>query len=143
MFPVVRMAQPTPNASSGELVAAWTRVEVNERRFVEACADHTDGVVIAHRFDTPPLPGSPDAALGKTGSELKTAALRSRVPFLVELETWRLPYLQDHDDDSFGRDARTAVGAPCRFRSHRKLWRTTRQRSRWCGRRSLLRLERH
>jgi hypothetical protein len=86
---------------------SWTRVEFNEERFVETCADDTDGVVLAQRFDTPHRLDSREARRGKTGSELKNAALRARIPFLLDIETWRLPYLSDREDESFGRDVHT------------------------------------
>lgn len=55
-------------------------------------------MVITLRFDTPPRHGS-----------LKAAALSARMPYWIDLETWRLPYLADHEDTSFGSDAQTAV----------------------------------
>jgi hypothetical protein len=97
------------SAALDESPVCWTRVEFNEERFVEACAGHTDGVVIALRFDTPPPRGSPAALRGKTGSELKNAALAAGVPYQIDIETWRLPFLRDADDDSFGSDARTST----------------------------------
>jgi hypothetical protein len=75
-----------------------TRLEFNEHNFVRRCAGHTDGVVINLRFDTPPKHGG-----------LKRATLAARLPFLIDLETWRLPFLAGSDDDSFGIDAQTAV----------------------------------
>jgi hypothetical protein len=86
----------------------WTRVEVTDHRFIEGCAEHTDGVVILLRFDTP-LASGVEQVGDETGVDLKRAALRARVPYLIDLETWRLPYLKDSEDASFGRDAETIV----------------------------------
>lgn len=88
----------------------WTRPEVSDHRFVESCGDHTDGVVIPLRFDTPLPEGSGrNLPSRRTGTELKAAALAARVPFLIDLEAWRLPYLTGPHDASFGRDAQTVV----------------------------------
>jgi hypothetical protein len=97
-------------ANVGPSVESWTRVEFNEKRFVESCAGHTDGVVIAHRFDGTHSPSNADGTSSLQIGVLKAAALQARVPFLIDLETWRLPYLSDADDESFGADARTAIG---------------------------------
>jgi len=75
-----------------------TRVETNEAPFIARCADHTDGVVINLRFDTPPK-----------HETLKRAALRARLQFLIDLESWRLPYLKGPEDKSFGSDAQTVL----------------------------------
>jgi hypothetical protein len=82
----------------------WTRVELSEHRFVEVAAEHTDGVVIPARFDAAPSAGGPQN--GAAGS-LKNAALASRLPYLIDLETWRLPYIEDLADETFKRDLRT------------------------------------
>jgi hypothetical protein len=76
----------------------FTRVESNEHKLIETSRDDTDGVVIPLRFDTPPKHG-----------HLKRAALDVKMPFLIDLETWRLPFLEGADDDSFGSDAQTVV----------------------------------
>lgn len=75
-----------------------TRVELSEDRFIAEASGDTDGVVIAHRFDTPPKYG-----------HLKRETLKARMPFLIDVETWRLPYLKDSEDRSFGSDVDTAV----------------------------------
>jgi hypothetical protein len=76
----------------------FTRLEVNEHRFVSESDGDTDGVVIAHRFDTPPKHG-----------RLKQESLRARMPYLIDIESWRLPYLESDQDDSFGSDVETAI----------------------------------
>jgi hypothetical protein len=93
----------------------WTRLERNEIEFVRFGVGHTDGVVIPLRFDTPPEPGSRGHFAGVTGSELKNAVLAARIPFRIDLETWRLPYLLHAADYSFGSDARTIVGRAVRL----------------------------
>jgi hypothetical protein len=60
---------------------------------------HTDGVVIALRFD----------------SQLKSAALASRIPVLIDLETWRLPYIASHEDKAFRHDTATIVAQAVRL----------------------------
>lgn len=42
-------------------------------------------------------------------SRLKPAALAARTPFLIDLDTWRLPYLTGRDDPALERDAATVV----------------------------------
>jgi len=76
-----------------------TRLEFNEDGFIASCDGDTDGVVISLRFDTPPK-----------HQVLKAAALRARMPFLIDLEAWRLPYLEGREDKTFGIDAQTAIG---------------------------------
>jgi hypothetical protein len=71
---------------------SWTRIEHNEREFIRSCRDHTDGVVVAARF-----------------ASLATDALHAEVPFLIDLETYRLPFLNGPEDESFGRDAKTTL----------------------------------
>lgn len=87
-----------PDISAGEPLSL-TRLEFNEDGFVASCDGDTDGVVISLRFDTPPK-----------HQVLKAAALRARMPFLIDLEAWRLPYLESRQDESFGIDAQTAIG---------------------------------
>ncbi len=87
----------------------WTRLEVSEHRFVEEGAEHTDGVVIALRFDTPSSRALADPPGAVVDSQLKSAALAARMPFLIDLETWRLPYLSDREDKAFKRDAATIM----------------------------------
>jgi len=82
----------------GNSPVCLTRLEVNEHRFVAETDGDTDGVVIAHRFDTPPKHG-----------RLKREALKARMPFLIDIESWRLPYLADEGDRSFGSDVDTAI----------------------------------
>lgn len=88
--------------------SSWTRVDSDEVRFVERCSDQTDGVVISVRLDVPPAEGSVEAAAGLTGSELKHAAQQAGVRYLIDLETWRLLYVDPADRDS--RDLRTPTG---------------------------------
>ncbi len=92
MLPTVGMRH---SAATAMVPECWTRLELSEQRFVEEGAEHTDGVVIALRFDPP--------------SSLKSEALAARLPFLIDLETWRLPYLSGHGDKAFRRDAATIV----------------------------------
>lgn len=76
-----------------------TRLEHNEDKFIERCDDDTDGVIINHRFDT-------GSRLG-----MKRTAIENRIPFLIDLETWRLPFLSGPEDDSFGSDAETLLAS--------------------------------
>jgi hypothetical protein len=96
----------TPNLSgAAKPPECWTRLEFSEHRFVEQCAGHTDGVVIPLGFDTTSQPG----AAPVLRSRLKAAALASRTPFLIDLDTWRLPYLTGRDDRTLERDAATVM----------------------------------
>jgi hypothetical protein len=81
-----------------------TRVERGEERFIESCRGDTDGVVINLRFDRPTHLGG-----------LKAAALGRRMPFLIDLETWRLPFLSGPEDESFGSDVQTSVARSVRL----------------------------
>src|SRR6202035_551066 len=84
----------TPMAvTAAALPKAWPRLEFNEHRFVAEATDHTDGVVISLRFE----------------SQLKPATLTSRIPFLIDLETWRLPFISGRADETFKRDTATVV----------------------------------
>ncbi len=82
-------------------------MEFSEHRFVGQCAEHTDGVVIPLGFDTSSQPGAGVPPVVR--SRLKPAALDARTPFLIDLETWRLPYLTGRDDRTLERDAATVV----------------------------------
>jgi hypothetical protein len=75
-----------------------TRLEHNEHAFIESCNGDTDGVVVNLRFDS-----------SQRIEGLRQAALKHRLPFLIDLESWRLPYLSGPEDDSFGSDARTPL----------------------------------
>ena len=77
-----------------------TRLEHNEHKFIERCDGDTDGVVINLRFDSPPKHG-----------RLKRAAIERRLAFVIDIETWRLPFLSGPDDDSFGSDIDTPLAA--------------------------------
>lgn len=77
-----------------------TRLEHNEHKFIERCNDDTDGVVINLRFDSPPKHG-----------RLKRAAIEKRLPFVIDIETWRLAFLSDSEDESFGSDIDTPLAA--------------------------------
>ena len=68
-------------------------MEFNEHNVAAEGAGHTDGIVIALRFE----------------SQLKSATLAARMPFLVDLETWRLPFLSGRGDTTFKRDAATVT----------------------------------
>jgi hypothetical protein len=87
---------------------SWTRVESVEVGFVEVCGPHTTGVVIRERFDTAPTPDSDAQRSGRTGSELKDAAIANEVPFIKDLETDRLPLLTGEPEHD-GRYAETAL----------------------------------
>src|SRR6188472_4350558 len=90
---------PSPfNRDFDAAPVCFTRLEVGEHRFIAEADDDTDGVVILHRFDTPPKHG-----------RLKREAVKSRMPFLIDLETWRLPFLEHDKDRSFGSDVDTAI----------------------------------
>ncbi|HXV06231.1 MAG TPA: hypothetical protein VFP23_10050 [Solirubrobacterales bacterium] len=78
----------------------FTRLEHNEHKFVERCNGDTDGIVINLRFDSP----------GKHG-RLKRAAIEKRLPFVIDIETWRLPFLSGPEDESFGSDVHTPLAA--------------------------------
>jgi hypothetical protein len=77
-----------------------TRLEHNEHKFIERCDGDTDGVVINLRFDSPPKHGG-----------LKRAAIEKRLPFVIDIETWRLTFLSGPEDESFGSDADTPLAA--------------------------------
>lgn len=77
-----------------------TRLEHKEDKFIEHCDGDTDGVVINLRFD---------AAPGRGG--LKRAAIKKRLPFVIDIETWRLPFLTGPEDEAFRGDIETPVGA--------------------------------
>lgn len=77
-----------------------TRLEHNEHRFIEDCDGDADGVVINLRFDSPPKHG-----------RLKKAALGKRLPFVIDIETWRLPFIPSSEDESFDSDLRTPLAA--------------------------------
>lgn len=77
-----------------------TRLEHNEHKFIERCDRDTDGVVINLRFDSPPKHG-----------RLKRAAIEKRLPFVVDIETWRLAFLSGPEDESFGSDIHTPLAA--------------------------------
>lgn len=76
-----------------------TRLEHNEHKFIERCDGDTDGVVINLRFDSPPKHG-----------RLKRAAIEKRLPFLIDIETWRLPFLTGPEDEEFLGDIETPIG---------------------------------
>ena len=69
--------------------------------FVRQCHAHTDGIVIAERFDAAPPAGA------TSSRTLKAEALQNRVPFLIELATHRLPFVNGHDDVTLRSDAHT------------------------------------
>lgn len=77
-----------------------TRLEHNEHKFIERCDGDTDGVVINLRFDSPPKHGG-----------LKRAAIEKRLPFVIDVETWRLAFLSGPEDESFGSDIDTPLAA--------------------------------
>jgi hypothetical protein len=77
-----------------------TRLEHNEHKFIERCDGDTDGVVINLRFDSSPKHG-----------RLKREAIAKRLPFVIDLETWRLPFLAGREDESFGSDVNTPLAA--------------------------------
>lgn len=77
-----------------------TRLEHNEHKFIERCDGDTDGVVISLRFDSPPKHGG-----------LKRAAMEKRLPFVIDIETWRLVFLSGPEDESFGSDIHTSLAA--------------------------------
>jgi hypothetical protein len=77
-----------------------TRLEHNEHKFVERCDGDTDGAVINLRFDS-----------SSSHGRLKRAAAKKRLPFIIDLESWRLPFLAGPEDESFGSDAHTALAA--------------------------------
>jgi hypothetical protein len=84
------------------------RLEHNELNFARAAAEHCDAVVLAAAFDAPYWPDSGESAKGKTGSELKATVLGARVPYRIDLETWKLLELRHHEDRELGRFALTA-----------------------------------
>lgn len=77
-----------------------TRLEHNEHKFIEGSNGDADGVVINLRFDTPPKHG-----------RLKREATAKRMPFVIDIETWRLPFLTGREDESFGSDIDTPLSA--------------------------------
>jgi hypothetical protein len=77
-----------------------TRLEHNEHKFIEGCNGDADGVVINLRFDSPPNHG-----------RLKREAIIRRLPFVIDIETWRLPFLAGREDKSFGSDVDTPLAA--------------------------------
>lgn len=77
-----------------------TRLEHNEHKFIEQCDGDTDGVVINLRFDSPPKHG-----------RLKRTAMEKRLPFVIDIETWRLPFLSGPEDKSFGSDIHSPLAA--------------------------------
>jgi hypothetical protein len=77
-----------------------TRLEHNEHKFIEGCDGDTDGVVINLRFDSPPNHG-----------RLKRAAIEKRLPFVIDIETWRLPSLSGPKDETFGSDIHSPLAA--------------------------------
>lgn len=76
-----------------------TRLEYNEHKFIERCDGDTDGVVINLRFDS------------SRDSRLKRAAIEKRLPFVLDIETWRLPFLIGPKDEAFRGDIETPIGA--------------------------------
>lgn len=46
---------------------------------------------------------------GAKCQQLKAAALAKRIQLLIDLETWRLPFLDNDQDKSFGSDVETAI----------------------------------
>jgi hypothetical protein len=77
-----------------------TRLGHEEHKFIEHCDGDTDGVVINLRFD---------AATGR--GRLKRTAIEKRLPFVIDIETWRLPFLNGPEDEAFRGDIETPVGA--------------------------------
>lgn len=77
-----------------------TRLEHNEHNFIVRGNSDSDGVVINLRFDSPPKHG-----------RLKREAIAKRLPFVIDLETWRLPFLTGREDESFGSDVNTPLAA--------------------------------
>lgn len=104
----------------------FVRVEHDEVSTIAGIAAHAAGVVIGARFDAPhwnrgsgeqlALPGTPAA-----GFELRYEVERLNVPYLFDLEPWRLLELSSHLDATLGRTARThiasAVDLPLTVRS--------------------------
>lgn len=77
-----------------------TRLEHEEHKFIEHCDGDTDGVVINLRFDAAPGRG-----------RLKRMVIEKRLPFVIDIETWRLPFLTGPEDEAFRGDIETPVGA--------------------------------
>lgn len=101
----------------GELPTCWTRVERSEVSFVEGAIGQTEGIVLGARLDVPPRPGSARDKAGLTGSELKQAAQRAGVPYLIDPETWRLRHVDPDDKTSPDLRTRCAHSVPLPVRA--------------------------
>jgi hypothetical protein len=92
----------------------YVRLESNEVASVSGLDAHVTGVVVGARFDASHWRGGSGGQLmlpetPAPGFELRYEVERLGFDYLLDLETWRLPELRDHEDRELGRTARTFI----------------------------------
>lgn len=99
-----------------ELPRHYVRLGHDEVPSIIGLAAHAAGVVIGAKFDASHwrdesseqlvIPGTP-----ARGFELRYEVERLGLRYLFDLESWRLPELQSHEDRDLGRTARTLIAS--------------------------------